>query len=72
MTTIDMPSPLTSRELEVLSRVATGLTNRQVATRLNIAERTVRNHLSAIYRKLDATSRTEAVGVAVRRHWITF
>jgi len=52
--------------------VATGLTNRQVATRLNIAERTVRNHLSAIYRKLDATSRTEAVGVAVRRHWITF
>jgi DNA-binding NarL/FixJ family response regulator len=64
-------APLTSRELEVLRTVAAGLTNRQAARRLNVAERTIRNHLTAIYRKLDVTNRTAAVCFAVRHDWIS-
>jgi DNA-binding CsgD family transcriptional regulator len=53
-------SALTSRQTEVLTCVAEGLTNRQVARRLSISEGTVRRHLEDIYQRLDVASRTAA------------
>jgi DNA-binding NarL/FixJ family response regulator len=59
-------SRLSSRELHVLRQVAIGLSNKQVARRLGISERTVRNHLTMIFRKLGVMTRTEAVVTAIR------
>lgn len=53
--------PLTARELEVLQNMAAGLANKQIALALNISEHTVKFHLSSLYAKLGASSRTEAV-----------
>lgn len=61
----DQRIALTSREEQVLSLVAGGATNRQVARRLEVTERTVRKHLEEIYRRLDVTNR-----VAASRWWI--
>jgi DNA-binding NarL/FixJ family response regulator len=52
---------LTSREREVLEYVAQGLSNTGISTRLKIAEKTVRNHVSIILSKLGANSRAHAV-----------
>lgn len=52
---------VSKRELAVLGHVANGLTNKQIAGRLGISERTVRNHLTHVFSKLQATNRTEAV-----------
>jgi len=57
---------LTPREAEVLQLVAAGLPNKLIAERLGISEHTVRFHLNAIFGKLDAHSRTEAVTRAAR------
>ncbi len=57
---------LSDRELNVLSQVARGLSNKQIATKLGISDKTVRNHLSRIFRKLDAGNRTQAVMNAMR------
>lgn len=57
---------LTERELEVLRVVATGCSTPEVAQRLFISQKTVKNHLAAIYAKLDARDRTEAVVKAIR------
>lgn len=53
--------PLTEREREVLVEMARGHRNETIAERLVISENTLRNHISRIYQKLDATSRVEAV-----------
>ena len=65
-------SPLTNRELEVLQFVKKGLTNRQIAENLFITERTIKFHITAILSKLDASTRTEAVDIAVQRGMIDF
>ena len=57
---------LTGRELEVLSRVARGETNREVAVALNISEHTVARHLSNIFNKTGTGNRTEATTYAQR------
>lgn len=57
---------LTEREREVLRETAAGRTNREIARRLGISERTAQAHLSHIFDKLDATSRTEAVTLALK------
>jgi DNA-binding NarL/FixJ family response regulator len=59
--------PLTEREVEVLGWLAQGLANKQIAVQLGISEHTVKFHVSAIYAKLGATSRTEAVRQGVHR-----
>jgi len=59
--------PLTERELEVLELVAAGLGNKEVASRLEISEHTVKFHVASIMGKLGAGSRTEAVTLAIRQ-----
>jgi DNA-binding NarL/FixJ family response regulator len=60
------PPPLTERELEVIRALARGMSDRQIASSLDISEKTVRNHTSNIYRKLHIFDRTQAVIYAVR------
>jgi DNA-binding NarL/FixJ family response regulator len=62
---------LTTREREVLELLSRGLPNKQIARRLHISEHTVKFHVSSIYAKLGATSRTDAVSRGVRRGLIT-
>jgi DNA-binding NarL/FixJ family response regulator len=62
---------LTAREREVLELLSRGLPNKLIARRLQISEHTVKFHVSSIYAKLGATSRTDAVSRGVRRGLIT-
>lgn len=62
---------LTSRELEVLIQVANGLINKEIATSLNISERTVKNHVSNIFKKIDVSDRTQAAVFAIKNNIIT-
>jgi DNA-binding NarL/FixJ family response regulator len=62
---------LTTREREVLELVAQGLPNKAIASRLGISDHTVKFHLSSIFSKLGASSRTEAVRRGVRAGLIT-
>lgn len=58
---------LTEREVEVLSRIAGGNRNRDIADQLFISEETVKVHIKHIMQKLDASDRTQAVAIAIRR-----
>jgi DNA-binding NarL/FixJ family response regulator len=58
---------LTAREIEVLQLVAAGNRNRDVAEKLSVGEETVKSHLSHIMQKLNASDRTQAVAIGVRR-----
>lgn len=58
--------PLTERELEVLQQIARGGTNKDIAARLFISEKTVKNHITNILRKLEVNDRTEAVVWAMK------
>jgi DNA-binding NarL/FixJ family response regulator len=60
------PLPLTDREREVLALIAAGSTNREIAGRLYLSPHTVKEHTSALYRKLGARNRAEAVQRAQR------
>ncbi len=62
---------LTERELEVLSLLAQGTPNKEIASKLVISERTAKFHVSSILSKLGATNRTEAVSLAAQRGIIT-
>ena len=57
---------LTSRELEVLALIAYGRTNRQIAQTLVVSEKTVKNHVTSILRKLRLNDRTQAAVWAIR------
>jgi len=61
---------LTGREIEVLRLVATGATNRAIAVRLGISERTVARHLANIFTKLDLSSRAAATAYAYEQHLV--
>lgn len=61
---------LTRRELEVLIQVANGMFNKEIATTLNISERTVKNHISNIFKKIDVADRTQAAVFAIRNNLI--
>jgi DNA-binding NarL/FixJ family response regulator len=57
---------LTGREVDVLRLIARGLTNADIAARLHLSEGTVRNHVSAIFAKLDVSDRTQAAVLAIQ------
>ena len=65
------PTVLTRRETEILSYIAEGLGNKQIASELGLSEQTVKNHLSSILRKLDVSDRTQAVLIAINNGWVT-
>jgi DNA-binding NarL/FixJ family response regulator len=62
---------LTKREFEILLLAARGMSNRQIASHLNISEATVKRHLANLYPKLGVISRSQAVRVALEREWFT-
>ena len=62
---------LTRRELQVLKELAVGKFNRDIAKEMEISERTVKNHISSIFKKLDVTDRTQAAVFAIRNNLIT-
>ena len=61
---------LSPREIEILDLVARGNSNKIIGRKLNISDQTVKNHISAILRKLEVNDRTEAVVYALRNGWI--
>ena len=69
--TSELVEPLTAREVQVLELMAEGLSNKAIATRLNISDQTVKFHVASIAGKLGASNRTDAVRRAVRHGLIT-
>ena len=63
----DASDPLTPREVEILRLVAAGMSNREIANALDVAEGTVKNHTSSILSKLGVRDRTRAVLKALER-----
>jgi DNA-binding NarL/FixJ family response regulator len=63
---LDGPSPLTSRETEVLRLVSTGMSNREIASTLVLSEHTVHRHIANILRKLSQSTRASAATHATR------
>jgi DNA-binding NarL/FixJ family response regulator len=62
---------LSARELEILLLASRGLSNRQIATRANLAEGTVKRHLTNTYHKMGVGSRSEATRMALYEEWLT-
>ena len=59
---------LTDQELNILSLITEGLTNKEIAAQIFLSEKTVRNYVSSILNKLNLSSRAEAAAYAVRHH----
>ena len=64
-------APLTHRETQILSYIADGNSNKQIAHILEISEQTIKNHVSSILRKLNANDRAHAAVLAIRHGWIS-
>lgn len=62
--------PLSGREMEVLSCVTQGFSNKEIASTLGISHQTVKNHVTAILRKLGVEDRTQAAVYALRHGWV--
>lgn len=62
--------PLSPREMEILEHVTRGLSNKEIAYKLNISHQTVKNHMTAILRKLRVEDRTQAAVYALSRGWV--
>lgn len=67
----DKIDSLTKRELEVLVQVANGMFNKEIATSLDISERTVKNHISNIFKKIEVSDRTQAAVFAIKNDIIS-
>jgi serine/threonine-protein kinase len=64
------PHPFSPREFDVLALAAQGLTNKEIACRLGVSDRTVQFHLNSVFNKTGAASRTEAVALALQQRWL--
>jgi two-component system response regulator DegU len=62
--------PLSSREMEVLTNVTKGMSNKEIAKSMGISHQTVKNHVTSILRKLGVEDRTQAAIYALRRGWV--
>ncbi len=69
-TAMDKLNDLTRREIDVLKLLAEGLFNKEIASRLNISERTVKNHVSNIFKKISVSDRTQAAVFAIKNNLI--
>lgn len=67
---VEKINSLTKRELEVLIQVANGMFNKEIANSLDISERTVKNHISNIFKKIDVSDRTQAAVFAIKNDLI--
>src|SRR5262249_38488924 len=65
------PDGLSTREVEVLILIATGVSNQEIAERLVLSVRTVERHINSLYRKIDARSRVDAAAYAARHALLT-
>lgn len=63
---------LTRREIEVLKLVAEGLFNKEIAYKLSISEKTVKNHVSNIFKKINVSDRTQAAVYAIKNSYVDF
>ena len=61
-----MKKKLSKRELEVINLVSLGLENKEIGSKLGIKEHTVKNHLTYIYQKLEASNRAQAIAITIR------
>ena len=61
---------LNERERRILDLIGEGLTNRQIGARLHLAEKTVKNHVTVLLRKLGLQRRAEAAAYAARHRWV--
>lgn len=61
---------LTKREIEVLQLIAEGLSNREIADKLSISEKTVKNHASSIFQKIEVSDRTQAAVYAIKNGYV--
>ncbi|MCB0015231.1 MAG: response regulator transcription factor [Anaerolineales bacterium] len=66
----DLFVPLSPREMEILEHVTRGLSNKEIAYKLGISHQTVKNHMTAILRKLRVDDRTQAAVYALHRGWV--
>lgn len=66
----DLQEPLSTREMEILVCVARGLSNKEIATYLGISHQTVKNHVTAVLRKLGVEDRTQATIYALQHGWV--
>ncbi|HSH04853.1 MAG TPA: response regulator transcription factor [Anaerolineae bacterium] len=66
----DLFVPLSPREMEILEHVTKGLSNKEIAFNLGISHQTVKNHMTAILRKLRVDDRTQAAVYALSRGWV--
>ncbi len=62
--------PLSPREMEILQFVTDGLSNKEIAAKLQISQQTVKNHMTSILKKLNVEDRTQAAVNAIRRGWV--
>lgn len=62
--------PLSPREMEILEHVTRGMSNKEIAYKLGISHQTVKNHMTAILRKLRVDDRTQAAVYALRHGWV--
>lgn len=62
--------PLSTREMEILTCITRGKSNKEIAQQLGISRQTVKNHMTSILRKLAVNDRTQAAVYALRRGWI--
>lgn len=67
---LEKENDLTKREVEVLCLLAEGLYNKEIAFQLNISEKTVKNHVSSIFRKIDVADRTQAAVYAIKNNLV--
>lgn len=68
--TSDIDESLTKREMEVLKLVAEGLYNKEIAFMLEISEKTVKNHVSNIFKKINVSDRTQAAIYAIKNNYV--
>jgi len=64
-------APLTNRETQIMRYIADGNTNKEIGVALGISEQTIKSHVSAILRKINANDRAHAVALAIRNSWIS-